>query len=165
MNIFEWEDGTVVEPPYIEIDGVKYYVHSGTVNGGVPVTSNNLNEMQYIVLNNLENMKGKILWENQNPISNMSQMDISLSSDDYDYLIWIYAYNNNIDNTNIHKSTICLKGSSVMMNIIGYVTGFTNRRQAIYVNSTTYNIRNGMDNSNNENSTVCIPLYVVGGKF
>lgn len=53
MNTFEWEDGTVVERPYIEIDGVKHYLQDGTMSGGTPVSSANLNEMQDIINQNI----------------------------------------------------------------------------------------------------------------
>lgn len=54
MNTFEWKNGTVIERPYIEIDGVKHYVEDGEVSGGTPVTANNLNEMQNIINNNFK---------------------------------------------------------------------------------------------------------------
>lgn len=53
MNTFEWEDGTVVERPYIEINGVKHYLQDGTMSGGTPVSSANLNEMQDIINQNI----------------------------------------------------------------------------------------------------------------
>lgn len=56
MDIFEWENGTVVERPYVEIDGVKYYIQDGTVSGGTPVTADNLNEMQNILNDKLLNI-------------------------------------------------------------------------------------------------------------
>ena len=54
MNTFVWEDGTLVERPYVEIDGVKYYVQDGDVSGGTPASASNLNEMQSIINNNIE---------------------------------------------------------------------------------------------------------------
>lgn len=54
MNTFVWGDGTLVERPYVEIDGVKYYVQDGDVSGGTPVSASNLNEMQSIINNNIE---------------------------------------------------------------------------------------------------------------
>lgn len=54
MNTFVWEDGTLVERPYVEIDGVKYYVQDGNVSGGTPASASNLNEMQSIINNNIE---------------------------------------------------------------------------------------------------------------
>ena len=53
MNTFEWEDGTVVERPYVEINGNKYYVQEGTISGGTTVSSANLNEMQNILNGNI----------------------------------------------------------------------------------------------------------------
>lgn len=63
MNTFEWESGVVIEPPYIEIDGTKYYVQAGTVEGGTPATANNLNEMENILNDNVVNQY-KIIFEN-----------------------------------------------------------------------------------------------------
>ena len=53
MNTFVWEDGTIIERPYVEINGTKYYVQDGSVSGGTPVTSTNLNEMQNILNGNI----------------------------------------------------------------------------------------------------------------
>lgn len=44
--MFEWEDGTILERPYVEISGQKYYLEDGTYSGGTPVSSANLNAMQ-----------------------------------------------------------------------------------------------------------------------
>lgn len=70
MNTFEWEDGTIVERPYVEIDSVKHYVQDGTYSGGTAVSSNNLNEMQNIINDNITDSIdtamskiGKTLWE------------------------------------------------------------------------------------------------------
>lgn len=54
MNTFVWKDGTLVERPYVEIDGVKHYVQDGTIDGGTPASSTNLNEMQRIINSNFE---------------------------------------------------------------------------------------------------------------
>lgn len=53
MNTFEWQDGEVIQAPYVEIDGVKHYVQGGSFTG-TPVTANNLNEMQNILNSNIE---------------------------------------------------------------------------------------------------------------
>lgn len=96
MDIFEWENGTITERPYIEIDGVKYYVQDGTISGGTPVTANNLNEMQDIINENIldiystEEIKTNKVWIDDKPIyrkvyvlnslpnSSSLQIDISL---------------------------------------------------------------------------------------
>jgi len=53
MNTFIWQDGTVTERPYVEIDGTKYYVQDGSYSGGTPVSSTNLNQMQTILNQNI----------------------------------------------------------------------------------------------------------------
>ena len=72
MNTFEWEDGTLIEAPYVEIDGQKYYVHNANVSGGTAVSSSNLNEMEDIINANittkvgeLAERIGKVLWEGE----------------------------------------------------------------------------------------------------
>lgn len=74
MDIFEWEDGTIVERPYVEINGTKHYVQDGTINGGIPATANNLNEMQNIINGNIldiystEETKTNKVWIDNKPI-------------------------------------------------------------------------------------------------
>ena len=115
---------------------------------------------------NYINGLSKILWTNENPTSAISaDTPVTLSSNDYDYLIWIYCYNNSSSNTNIQKSSICLKGNSVMMNIIGYSTGNKFKRRADYVSDTSYTLTTGMNDSNTADTSICIPLYVIGCKF
>lgn len=116
-------------------------------------------------LNSQKSSKSNILWTNATPTSSVAGgTRAPLNSDDYDYIIWIYCYNTNPSNTNIHKSSICLKGSSVMMNIVGYTTGISMRRIADYVDDTTYTFRDAY-NDTTVNNDYCIPLYAIGGKF
>lgn len=122
-----------------------------------------------ILVKNITDMidakKQKILWSNSDPTKSIAAGDQAiLNSSDYDYLIWIYCYNTNSANTSIHKSSVCLKGNSVMMNIIGYSTGAEMRRVADYINNTTYTFRDAYNGAEIGNS-YCIPLFVIGGKL
>lgn len=166
MNSFEWEDSTIIERPYVEIDGVKHYVQGGTYSGGTPVTSNNLNEMESIINTNISTeTKGKILWVNPNPTNTMGEgTNITLSSDDYDMLIWIFCYNNTATNVTIQSGIACLKGNSCLMSLVGYSTGTTVRRRLDYVNDTTYSAKNGMTSAGGSGASYCIPLYAIGYK-
>lgn len=132
------------------------------------VTDANMNEIKSVVNNNateLSNLQGSILWTNPNPSAAVNNgTTATLSSDDYDYIIWLYCYNTNSSNTNIQKSSICLKGNSVMMNVIGYSTGALMRRVADYTNDTTYTFRDAYNGTNIDNA-YCIPLYAIGCKF
>ena len=90
MDIFEWEDGTVVERPYVEINGFKYYVQDGTISGGTPATSSNLIAMQNIINQNIVDYfdkKTKILWKNDTPTSSFPAQTINLTDnlEYYDY--------------------------------------------------------------------------------
>ena len=42
----DWEDGTLVQGAYVEIDGIKYPVVMPQYTGNTPLTSENLNKMQ-----------------------------------------------------------------------------------------------------------------------
>lgn len=88
MNTFEWESGTVVERPYVLINGQKYYVQDGTISGGTPVSSTNLNETQNIINQNIVdslNDRINVLWQNSNPISEFPAQTVNLNSNDYNY--------------------------------------------------------------------------------
>lgn len=41
-----WEDGTIIENPYVEINGVKHYVQFPKVIGQTSLSAENLNKMQ-----------------------------------------------------------------------------------------------------------------------
>lgn len=134
------------------------------------ITDANMNEIKSVVNNNateLSNLQGSILWTNPNPSASVnSGATATLSSSNYDYLIWIYCFNNtNLANTSIHKSSICLKGNSVIMNIIGAASGSSARRVATRVSDTQYTFGDGYDSNNNVSGTVCIPLYAIGCKL
>lgn len=46
MNILEFEDGQLVSPGYVEIDGEQYQVTEAVYSGNTPVSAMNLNNMQ-----------------------------------------------------------------------------------------------------------------------
>lgn len=168
METFEWEDGTVVERPYVEIDGVKHYVQDGTISGGTPATANNLNEMQTILGDNFQ-LKGEILWENTNIDAEFASQAITLSSSDYDVLeIFYYDFLGikNMQSTRLIKGKKCILQSIFGFNDHGYI-GY---RAVSYENDTTYRfgssitiieadtIRSSVYNDWN------IPIYIVGYK-
>ena len=104
----------------------------------------------------------RIIWTNEKPNENMNtNTQIKLSDDNYDLLIWIYCYNINSANTLIQKSSICLKGASPMMNIIGYATGIKARRILDWSDNKTYIARAGKDDAGNDNNSYCIPLFCI----
>jgi hypothetical protein len=72
----EWEDGQLVQGPYVEINGIQYPVVMPEYTGNTPMTAENLNKMQNDLsdkineeVNNLDIKIGKlktnkILWQN-----------------------------------------------------------------------------------------------------
>ena len=44
--MFNWEDGILIEPAYIEIDGQKHYVTPAKYRGNTPISAANLKKMQ-----------------------------------------------------------------------------------------------------------------------
>lgn len=141
---------------------------ANTANGKADTNASNittLNSSVSALETAVSKLGGAILWQNPTPTSTMGETTINLSSSDYDFLIWIYSYNNSASNVVIQKSSICLKGNSVMMNVVGYSTGAVNKREAIYVNDTTYTIKIGKDNDNADSTYVCIPLACIGCKL
>ena len=86
----EWEDGQLVQVPYVEINGTRYPVVMPEYSGNTPMTAENLNKMQNDLsdkineeVNNLDIKIGKlkankILWQNayvmnENQIANLSE--------------------------------------------------------------------------------------------
>ena len=165
MNTFEWENGTVIERPYVEIDGVKHYVEDGEVSGGTPATANNLNEMQTILGGNFQ-LKGKLLWTNPNPNVPFLPQEITLSSGDYDMLEFFYRS----DMTGKRMASVkCLKGYSVQFDLfsMGIATRRWGRRLE-FVSDTQYSVGDAIVCEQGQSTQVlneqCVPLYVIGYK-
>ena len=56
-------------------------------NENIPVTANNLNEMQNIINDNItDSITPTVLWQNPNPLTTFDPQNITLSSGDYNYL-------------------------------------------------------------------------------
>ena len=103
-----------------------------------------------------------ILWTNSNPSNAMgANVQINLSSSDYDALLWIFAYSTT---TNNGVSAICLKGQNVHATTMGYSNPTLVRRTINYVSNTLYttNIAKFGDSDSN---TQLIPVSVIGIKF
>lgn len=172
MNTFEWIDGTIVEAPYIIIDGTKYYVQSGAYTG-TPVSANNLNSMQNILNNNIKNqVKPKLLWFNPNPSVAFSSQNITLSSDDYDYLeIYFYDW---LSGTN-EKCVKVEKGKNILLDCIFYNNIsdiYMGTRPISYISDTQYTAQTckalyGSSSVQlaNQIDFVCVPIKILGYKY
>lgn len=108
----------------------------------------------------------KELWRNPSPTSNFASQQITLSSADYDFLLWLYKEQTS---THYHLSVISPKGAGTSLELsdIG-ASGNTNRiRRAVYVDNTHFNVGDGFVGSSSSygsNSSVMIPVAVYGFK-
>jgi len=103
--------------------------------------------------------KGTILWTNSSPTENWTAQNITLSSDDYDELTWIFLTNKEYANI---ISTITIKNYGGI--IISLYNGVV-RRTITYIDDTTYNISNCTTaEASSSYQGAIIPLYVIGKK-
>lgn len=115
------------------------------------------------------------LWENPNKTANFSSQTITLSNDDYDYLIWFYVdtalSQGMLSNISLKGWKACLEHAydGQIPNTANYIN--TNYlRNVEYVSDTSYKISNctakrGTENNGETKNNYCIPVLVYGGKF
>lgn len=110
------------------------------------------------------------LWVNQNPTSTFNSQDITLSSDDYDYLE-VYFYDLS-DNNNLNmKCTKVLKGENATLDNVLYNSSnefYFSTRYLRYNSDTSYTAQNTKSSYNGQVvdglNFVCIPVKIVGIK-
>lgn len=120
----------------------------------------------------------KKLWENSNTSNIFNPQAITLSSDDYDYLLWFFIDVTGTASNRYMMSVCSLKGWNVnfLYPFDGQVSGTNNyyntnwKRSAEYVSDTSFNIgacigKRGAENGSVTNNIYCIPAIVYGGKF
>lgn len=98
------------------------------------------------------------LWENPNYTVNFSSQNITLNSDDYDFLLWIFNISINSRN---NLSVIVKKGFHTFLGICSgnNIFGRTVNR----VDDVTFTVGDGY-NVNTVNNVVCIPIAIYGIK-
>ena len=106
---------------------------------------------------------GTILWENGNISTPFENQNITLASDDYDYLITFYCFDTRDENDrNYRMGALTLKGGNMRLGLHGGTnSGF---RRALYVNDTTYNFGEGMYGGNTNNN-YAVPAVIYGCKL
>lgn len=119
-------------------------------------------------LEKLEKNGLKKLWENPNPDVSFPAQNITLSSDDYDYLV-IFAFNNATNKSNTF-STTCLKGYGAILNyIVAYsTTGIFVVRFINRISDTEFTIDDCKDQRGSQlitNNDAAIPIAIYGGHF
>jgi hypothetical protein len=122
---------------------------------------------------NIDNIKGKILWTNSNPSTSFADQDVSLTSDDYD-LLEIF-FNQGTTNTACWSAR-AIKGYGTQLIVttnlnegFAQTTG-TRLRVVNYISDTTLHIGNCLTRDGagsvtpTVNNTGLIPMYIVGYK-
>lgn len=140
-------------------------------NENIPVTANNLNEMQNTINNNItESITPTVLWQNPNPLTTFDPQNITLSSDDYNYLeIYYYDWTS----TKRMKSQKVLKGENILIDASFYSNPnfFASGRPITYNSDTSYSVGNCValygattTELNQSINFVCIPVKILGYK-
>ena len=140
-------------------------------NENIPVTANNLNEMQNIINDNItDSITPTVLWQNPNPLTTFDPQNITLSSDDYNYLeIYYYDWTS----TKRMKSQKVLKGENILIDASFYSNPnfFASGRPITYNSDTSYSVGNCValygattTELNQSINFVCIPVKILGYK-
>lgn len=135
MNIFEWDES-------------------------IPVTANNMNEMQNILGSNFQ-LKGTILWENLDTASSFSAQTVTLSESlsNYDRYEIIFKQGSG-------SSDLRVLSTGIIPTLYGTILSYAvnNRYRLVDVpNGNQITFQNGMNNNSADN-TKCLPLYIIGYK-
>ena len=166
-------------PPYVG----SYYIIKAKQSAGVIATVvdtlENSSATDALSANMGKKLNSKFLtklWENSTPNNSFNAQTITLSSDDYDYLVIFFKLHNG---DNSLMSTMSLKGFGFTLNGGGnaHVSGSSSYVGSTYIrkctrdSDTTYNVpvasvyvgNSGTPGASGE--SYLIPIYVYGGKF
>lgn len=129
-------------------------------NENIPVTANNLNEMQSILGSNFQ-LKGTILWENLDTTSSFSAQTVTLSESlsNYDKYEIIFKQGSG-------SSDLRVLSTGIIPTLYGTILSYAvnNRYRLVDVpNGNQITFQNGMNNNSADN-TKCLPLYIIGYK-
>jgi hypothetical protein len=161
----------------ITYDDKSYLNQNSEIADVNKINDTDMNEIKSVVNNNateLSNIKLNILWSNPNPTNNFSAQSITLSSNDYDYLIFVCRFQSGNDLV----SQFTLKNYGAIFGIgwdynggsgiTYYSAGY--RRTFAYSSDTSYSasdcyVRYSNSSSNTIVNNYIVPLFVYGGKF
>jgi hypothetical protein len=105
----------------------------------------------------------KKLWENSAPSASFNAQNITLASDDYDYLLWRFRYD--YSGSFIIPPVIVKKGENVFCSYVAGTSTLVSRtRSASYQSDTVYSIDNATQGTGTNNNVV-IPIDVYGIKL
>lgn len=105
------------------------------------------------------NSGGTRLWTNPNPSSEFSPQNITLSSNDYDELEWVYDLNINAPEK-MYKISKTLKGCGIRLDGSA-PDGSNSHRDCLYTDDTHYSINTGYSGTTVQNRR-CVPIYITG---
>ena len=142
--------------------GDKSYLNQ---NAEIPATNKvqdtDMNEIKSVVNNNaleLTNITGQILWTNPNPTVSFSSQTITLSTNDYDMLLWVFSTGTS---NSQYISFYTIKGKGVYASWV-YNNTFL-AREINYSTDTQYSVGDNKTNGTTNNVST-IPQYVIGYK-
>ena len=180
INNLPIEDGSFV----ITGDGKSYIDYgnnrvptNGTLDDEMSDLSSNAVENKVIkeyIDNNTNSLKPTVLWTNQNPNSQFSASQITLSSGDYDFLeIYYYDWGSDQVAWKDVKCVKTLKGyNTVLETIITYNSkAYIGTRRVRYVNNTSlqfdncYALINENAFSSIPSNAWCLPIKIYGYKY
>lgn len=153
-----------LQPTTVEELIRKYDLENKSVYDYLDKMVDYINNLEQQVTQGKEIVLSEILWENKTPFAIMAEdIEIVLSSNDYDYLEWFFIFSNAEGNLNNNQSISCQKGCSVTLFAIGYASNSTVRRIINYESDTKYRTQTAK-HDNEDNNSYCIPIKVVGYK-
>ena len=126
-----------------------------------PILTDDLSKLIESNTSNISGLKGNVLWINPNPNNAISNaLNITLSSDDYDFLEIITKQTTTDSRSYITKIP---KGSDGRIYVIT-LTGICAVRNIRYDSDTSYTLGTISGGGQTCDSTWCIPLKIIGYK-
>lgn len=127
-----------------------------------PILTDDLRKLIESNTSNISGLKGNVLWINPNPNNAISNaLNITLSSDDYDFLEIITKQTTTDSRSYITKIP---KGSDGRIYVIT-LTGICAVRNIRYDSDTSYTLGTISGGDQTCDSTWCIPLKIIGYKI
>lgn len=129
-----------------------------TINANVGDLSNLETTDISNIVNSINSLTPKILWTNPNPSSSFTGQNITLSSNDYDMLLWVFSTGTS---NSQYMSFYTIKGKGVYASWV-YNSTFL-AREINYSTDTQYAVGDNKTNGATNNVST-IPQYVIGYK-
>ena len=136
-----------------------------TIQNNITTINNNIGNLTNLetsdkssIVNSINSLTPKILWTNPSPTSNFASQNITLSSSNYDMLLWIFSTGTS---NSQYTSFYTIKGKGVYASWV-YNSTFL-AREINYSTDTQYAVGDNKTNGTTNNAST-IPQYVIGYK-